>query len=312
MRSWWTTRVKDYLTFSKKERYGILFLLGLIIVFITLSRYLPVKEEEYSKQSFQQELADLRITIDSTSHQKYVKEIPEYDVYGPVSEGTSNAKISFFTFDPNTITPSEWRKLGIRERTIQTIQKFKNKGFRFRRPDDLKRIYGLSVTEAEKLMPYVVINEAKPSFEEKSSEPVRTNYGERRFNVININNADTTDLIALPGVGSKLANRIINFRNRLGGFYTIEQVAETYGLPDSTFREIKKWLQCNIAEVKKLNINTATVDELKLHPYIKWNIARAIVNYRNEHGPFSRIEDLKKIDMMADDIFNKIAPYITT
>src|SRR6185436_20843184 len=108
-----------------------------------------------------------------------------------------------------------------------------------------------------------------------------------RYSIIDINTADTTAFISLPGIGSKLAVRIVTFREKLGGFYSVLQIGETFGLPDSTFQKIKQYLKLENTTIKKININTATVDELKAHPYIKWSIANPIVAYRNEHGRFS-------------------------
>ena len=115
----------------------------------------------------------------------------------------------------------------------------------------------------------------------------------------------------MPGIGSKLAQRIINFRSKLGGFYKTEQVAETFGLPDSTFQKIKSRLSISSSTIKQLNINTATVDELKTHPYIRYNIANAIVQYRAQHGNFAAVADIKKIMTVTDEMYNKVAPYVT-
>jgi len=117
-------------------------------------------------------------------------------------------------------------------------------------------------------------------------------------------------MISLPGIGSKLAARIISFREKLGGFYSVDQVGETYGLPDSTFQKIKQYIKLDNASVKKININTATVDEMKAHPYIKFSIANPIVAYRNEHGAFSKIDDIKKVMVVTDEIYKKIVPYL--
>ena len=89
-----------------------------------------------------------------------------------------------------------------------------------------------------------------------------------------------------------------------------EQLAETYGLPDSTFQKIKGRLVIGSANVKRLNINTATIDDLKAHPYLRYNIANAIVQYRTQHGNFSAVSDIKKIMMITDEIFDKAAPYL--
>ncbi|MEO7045836.1 MAG: helix-hairpin-helix domain-containing protein, partial [Ferruginibacter sp.] len=124
------------------------------------------------------------------------------------------------------------------------------------------------------------------------------------------NEADSTAYIDLPGIGPSFARRIINFRNRLGGFYSIDQVAETFGLPDSTFQKIKPYLQLSNEPVKKININTASMEELKAHPYIRWQLANLIIQYKTQHGPYKKIDDIKKIMVVDEDTFNKVAPYL--
>jgi competence ComEA-like helix-hairpin-helix protein len=131
-----------------------------------------------------------------------------------------------------------------------------------------------------------------------------------KYTVIDINTADTSAFISLPGIGSKLASRIILFRDKLGGFYSIDQIGETYGLPDSTFQKIKQYLKIDNPSLKKIDLNTATVDDLKIHPYIRLSLANPIVAYRNEHGAFSKIEDIKKVMAVTDEIYKKIAPYL--
>jgi len=88
-------------------------------------------------------------------------------------------------------------------------------------------------------------------------------------------------------------------------------VRETFGLPDSTFQKVKQYLKIANSSIRKININTASIDELKAHPYIRYNIANPIVAYRNEHGPFSSIDDLKKIMIITDEVYQKIMPYLT-
>ena len=226
-------------------------------------------------------------------------------------------KGELFYFDPNTIPATNWKRLGLRDKTIQTIQNYLSKGGHFSKPEDLQRIYGLHKDEYERLFPYVkiesktlVANE-QPVSSKPNSEPQPAKTFTNKYSAIDINTADTSAFISLPGIGSKLALRIVTFRDKLGGFYSIDQIGETYGLPDSTFQKIKQYLKLNNASVKKININTATIDELKAHPYIKFSLANPIVAYRNEHGPFSKVEDIKKVMAVTDEIYKKIAPYLT-
>ena len=228
----------------------------------------------------------------------------------------NSLKGELFYFDPNTLNADGWKKLGLREKTIQTIQNYLSKGGKFRKSEDLQRVYGLRENEYERLEPYIKIeafSETKKyeQFTQTNNEPQSAKSFTSRYSVIDVNIADTTAFISLPGIGSKLAARIVNFRDKLGGFYSVEQVKETFGLPDSTYQKIKQYLKLANPSVKKININTATVDELKAHPYIKYSLANPIVAYRNEHGLFSKVEDVKKIMAVTEEAFFKIAPYIS-
>lgn len=226
-------------------------------------------------------------------------------------------KGELFYFDPNTISSSEWKRLGLRDKTIQTIRNFLRKGGQFSKPEDLQKIYGLHKDEYERLAPYISIKAKTLSVTEQfvSSKPNDATHPVKayspRYSSIDVNTADTSAFISLPGIGSKLASRIVTFREKLGGFYSIDQIGETYGLPDSTFQKIKQYLKLDNPSVKKINVNTATIDEMKAHPYIKYSIANPIVAYRNEHGLFSKIEDIKKVMSVTDEIYQKIAPYLS-
>jgi competence ComEA-like helix-hairpin-helix protein len=218
-----------------------------------------------------------------------------------------------FSFNPNTITAEEWKRLGLRDKTIQTILKYRSKGGRFYKPEDLQRIYGLHTDEYERLAPYIQI-EAKtkavvqPTF---VSTEIKTERKEYSAVVVDINNADTATWKQLKGIGSAYARRIVNFRTKLGGFVSVEQVAETYGLPDSVFQKVKEQLRFNNSSIHQIDINTSTVDQLNAHPYIGYSVANAIVQYRKEHGLFSAVHDLQKIGAIDASLYRKISPYLT-
>jgi competence ComEA-like helix-hairpin-helix protein len=127
---------------------------------------------------------------------------------------------------------------------------------------------------------------------------------------VDINKADTTVFMALPGIGSKLAARIVKYREQLHGFFSVEQVAETHGLADSTFRKIRKWLVVKDTTIQKININKATIEELKF-PYINYNLANAIYQYRQQHGDYKNLQDLQKIVLVNDSLLNKLSPYLS-
>lgn len=193
-----------------------------------------------------------------------------------------------------------------------------SKGGKFRKPEDLQRVYGLFPDEYERLRPYIRIAEATPvpfsawTNEKRDFEKPAKAPGEIRRLIVEINTADTSALIALPGIGSKLAQRIISFREKLGGFYAVKQVSETFGLADSVFRKIEPLLRLEVKTLRKININTATAEELKVHPYLKWNVINALLAYRKEHGLFRKTDELKQVMAVTDEIYGRIAPYLVT
>jgi competence ComEA-like helix-hairpin-helix protein len=322
----WDQFVKDYLSFTRKERIGILVIVGLIL----FTLFLPgILKRSSSNNVVPLDTAwmaavrklEIKVADSLGDHDQKNNDddayVYQYDKKKSNYYETNMSKGELFYFDPNAIPSSEWKRLGLRDKTIQTIEKYLNKGGHFYKPDDLQKIYGLHKDEFERLAPYVKI-EASTSKSKDELVSIKskdeTQPGKiytSRYTAIDINSADTSAFISLPGIGGKLASRIVTFRDKLGGFYSVEQVGETYGLADSTFQKIKQYLKLDNISVKKININTATIDEMKAHPYIKFGIANPIIAYRTEHGAFSKIEDIKKVMAVTDEIYKKIAPYLS-
>ena len=307
-----------FLYFTRKDRRGSLVLLVTVLLLCSLPFLYPlfINKSIVEENKFDSSLANLKTKQLAVTQKKFNQKEDEYRPYDQPSHNryTSNIKGALFYFDPNSIDAAGWKKLGLRDKTIATILNFRSKGGKFRQPEDIKKIWGLFPDEAERLLPYVQIAAVANFYPEQknnyTNNILRENKSARPIIDIDINGADTSAFISLPGVGSKLSQRIINFRDKLGGFYSVEQVGETFGLPDSVFQKIKPVLKLS-GEVKKLNINTASLEELKIHPYVKYHIANAIVQYRLQHGQYKLVEDIKKIMIMNDEIFNKVSPYLS-
>jgi competence ComEA-like helix-hairpin-helix protein len=319
----WAKISKDYLTFSKKDRIAILVLtICLLAVFFLPKMLRSSKTTIYTPADTSWITAAKRLEQKNTETEA-AEQYPNSSDYAAAytydrssSSFSDYKKGALFYFNPNTLSKEGWQQLGLRDKTIQTIQNYLSKGGQFKKPADLQKVYGLHRDQYERLAPYIQLensleNNTAKTYNESNFTPdqKRTN-AYIRYSTVEINTADSNSFIALPGIGSKLAARIISFREKLGGFSHVEQVKETYGLPDSTFQRIKPYLQVNTA-VKKININTATVDQLKAHPYIRYTLANPIIAYRNEHGTFTRLEDIKKIMLITEEVFQKISPYIS-
>ena len=314
----WNDIINDYFTFTRKERIGIFIVLALIAVVFFLPFFFNERNAgkiTKNDTAWMNTIKAIDSAGDPNEKDLYENDATAYQFDKSKAYVPANPAAALFPFDPNTLSATGWKQLGLRDKTVQTILNFRNKGGHFQKADDLQRIYGLSKSEYERLANYVNIRQ--PSEEKipvsfvKNDASFNKNTARVLISSVDINTADTSAFISLPGIGSKLAARIVNFRNKLGGFYSIEQVAETFGLPDSTFQKIKLYLKTGDTTVNKIDINIASEDELKIHPYIKWQIANAIVAYRKEHGIFSNIEDLKKIMVITDDDYKKISRYVT-
>jgi competence protein ComEA len=310
---------QNYLSFTRKERVGIISLVLLMMIYPCIPFLYTVfnKPQPADHSAFEKEISALKVKQQDSSKDFTYRNYNEDNNYSQPTDKnyySNTNKGELFYFDPNTISVDDWKRLGVREKTANTIHNYTAKGGRFYKPEDIAKIWGLHADEIKRLLPYVRIG-AKPAAD-YSKYPASENknpYEKPRYTIIpvDVNYSDTAAFIALPGIGSKLAARIVAFREKLGGFYKAEQVAETYGLPDSTFQKIKSRLVIGPSSVKKLNINTAMLDELKAHPYLRYNIANAIVQYRTQHGNFASVSDIKNIMMITEEIYNKAAPYLT-
>lgn len=223
--------------------------------------------------------------------------------------------VELFQFNPNNASKEDFVKLGLTEKTAAIILKYREKGGTFRNPEDLKKIYGLKDKDYTRLLPYMVFEEPaemktvfatatpvkSPDFPSRTHKPV----------VIDINQASIEEWQQLRGIGTAFAKRIVNFREKLGGFVNLEQVGETYGLPDSTFQIIKPQLQVLSPVFRQISINTASAEDLKAHPYIDARLAAAIVSYRQQHGAFASAGDIAKLKVLPAPLLEKLKPYLS-
>lgn len=307
-------KTNGYLSFTRKERTAIAVVV-IILAAAPLTPYflsLLIKQPVTDHRVFEKEIAALK-TQQPDSFRRYTAEHYPDNFTAYSNNYPQAGKGELFYFDPNTISAADWQRLGIREKTANTIRNYISKGGHFYKPEDISKIWGMHADEVKRLLPYVKIvpNENSPAYK-LAEQNKNSSYGNLKYTSapVDVNSSDTAAFIALPGIGSKLAARIIAFREKLGGFYTIAQIAETYGLPDSVFQKIKSRLVLGNSQVKKLDINSATLEELKAHPYLRYALANAIVQYRLMHGHYNAVSDLKKITVLNDETYEKAAPYL--
>lgn len=220
-----------------------------------------------------------------------------------------------FVFDPNTADSTTLLSLGLQPWQVRNIYKYRAKGGVYRRPSDFARLYGLTVGQYKRLEPYIRISsdylpasslisdgERTAAVRDTVKYPVKIKDGE----YIVLNTADTAMLKKVPGIGSGYARAIVSYRARLGGFFSVDQLLEIDGFPESSLRYFK----LGDAVTEKINLNKLTLNQLRRHPYISYFQAKAIVDYRRLHGNLKSLDDLRLNRDFPAEAIRRLKPYV--
>ena len=292
--------VTDYFGFSPRETRGFFILTFCMILFLlvpVITRILlPV--ENFKNPENRQKLNSL------------VSLLKEDSI--PKNEKTSKTeRFALFPFDPNKADKQDFIRLGIASRTADIIIKYRDKGGVFKIKSDLKKIYGLKEDVYARIYPFIQLPETKEQRRLAFNTAPKEAKASVTNNLFDINRADTFQLMALKGIGSKLSKRIITFREKLGGFVNAEQYKEVYGLDTSVIKLLKdRSFIASEFQPNKISINSASPEELRSHPYIKFKLGSLIAAYRDQHGKFSSVEELKNIKVLSENDYQKLLPYI--
>ena len=129
--------------------------------------------------------------------------------------------------------------------------------------------------------------------------------------IVELNSVDTTDLKKIPGIGSAFANRIVRYRDLLGGYYSVQQLAEVYGIDEERYAAFIPWFTVDTSFIQTLPVNSISQDSLSRHPYINYRQARSIVQLRTQKKRLSGWENLVLLDEFTEHDKNRILPYLS-
>lgn len=300
---------KDYFYFNNTERKGLYILLLLIFLLLTanwLLAYFPADGESTRSESELRELlSDLEIKTAELQKQNH-----QYsDDEGARHE---RATIAYFDFNPNNLPVEQWMKLGLSKKQAEVIKKYEAKGGSFKVKADLKKMYTISEEHYRALSPYILLPDSlEKLYAKQTDEKFNKPKHEKWENVVaDINISDSATLHKVYGIGPFYSGKIVSYRNELGGYHNKNQLLEIWHFSDSLLQALDSSLLMTKVELKRLNINTSAAKDLKKHPYINWNIANSIVNFRNQHGSYQKIEDIKQSALIDDSVYLKISPYL--
>lgn len=309
---------KEFLYFSREERRGILILIaGIIIVFLSGFLY----THQRGKHPFTEE--DIRRQAAAVAEYKsFIASVQEKEEQRRQRFPKSNHKreqrenIFLTTFDPNTADSLTFYRSGLPDRTIRNILSYRRKGGKFRKAEDFKKIYGLTSEQYCTLLPYIHINREDTSrhtaqlyiaaITKDTTAQSHTIYKYPAGTVIDLNHADTTELKKIPGIGSGIARLIANYRQRLGGFYRIEQLQEI----QLDCRQLRPWFRIDNEGIRLINLNRAGIEKLRRHPYINFYQAKAFVEYRKRKGLLHNLKPFSIYEEFSDSDLERISHYV--
>lgn len=247
-----------------------------------------------------------------------------------------------FPFDPNTATAEELQQLGLAPFQVRNIIKYRSKGGVYRSPMDFARLYGLTRKQYRALEPYITIGDdyepastlasvqayiaqkeadkqaAHAAYEAyKAQNTYKPNRGNDRDTLryplklkagehINLVTADTTQLKKIPGIGSGWARAILNYGKRLGGYVAVGQLQEIEGFPEETL----PYFSIANPQTEKINLNTATLAQLRKHPYVNFYQAKAICDYRRLKGKLTNLSQLHLLKDFTSEAIERLRPYV--
>lgn len=304
---YFTMKWKEFFYFSKSDRSAIIVLLVVGVIAFLIIYGIGSRND---KTGF---LAGDSLNLQKTSipsgssgskgDQQYI-----YDDEG--------RRVERFPFDPNTVDSTKLLRLGLQPWQVRMIYHYRAKGGAYRKPSDFARLYGLTVKQYRELEPYIRIssdylpasevygkNGGKSPFHRDSLQySIKLKNSER----ISLNASDTTMLKRVPGIGSYFARQIVNYRNRLGGFYSTRQLSE---IDDFPMESANFFIIPDERGIRKINFNKLTLSQLKRHPYINFYQAREICDYRRLKGPLHSLEDLRLLRDFPPEEIARLKPY---
>lgn len=287
---------KDFFYYSKSERRAVYVLFILIALFLIGILWMPEPEVV----ALNEEVPELQ--PEEASREVY---------HAPVTKEASMVLLS--AFDPNLADSIELSRLGLSSYVVRNILKYRQKGGRFRTVASFARVYGLTEEKFKELEPYIQIaasdvREVRPIdtvVVEKKVEKKVFKYPEGT--TVDVNVADTAELKKIPGIGSGIAKAIVAYRNRLGGFYSLEQLGEIEYMTPS----LMKWFKLDATSIRPLNINEAGLDKLRAHPYLNYYQAKIILEHRKKKGQIKSLSQLALYEEFTEKDLERLSAYIS-
>lgn len=295
---------KDYFTFNKAERTGIIIFISVITVIATLPHLFRNNPKDYKpgSEAFRIEVQEF---LKQTDLQREPNSKTAFEDY---HSRHSSVKLKPHLFNPNTATLNDFMQMGFTEKQAGSIIKYRYKGGNFSVKEDFKKLYIIDDETYALFYPFIDLPEKTQSDQNLSFKGAPS--VERVNKLVELNTADSTELLSIKGIGPVFASRILEFREKAGGFNNIGQLLDIYGMDSARYEGIARQVGVDTSNVTRIDINHVTLDNLKCHPYLNYYTAKAIIDKRIQKGKLKSAAELTEVFKNKPGLLEKIRPYL--
>ena len=303
MRNRFKHLARNFFTLHKSEQRGIVLLLAILLVLLLFNwlypRFYPARNRNFDR--FNREVGYF---VRARKKLEDSLKLVRLQRTGKLTPQQAKQLLHPFPFNPNKLSGAQWMQMGLSAKQVKTIRHYLEKGGRFRRKEDLKKIHGLSGAEYAVLAPFVRLSPPSGKTEKQGPTEKATRHRTE------LNGANAALLIHNLGLASRLANRIVKYRRLLGGFYTPQQLLEVYGMKKKTYVAIQNLVFADTSLLQRIDLNHATFKQLLHHPYIDYETTKKLIRGRDKAHGFSSFNEVKSVTGIPDSLLNKIRHYL--
>lgn len=291
---------------TAEQWLGLLILAVLIIGGMVATKYLQPKAEPIKlvEDSVKTNFEDYQAKQDSIYKAKWKKTYKRDTI-----------EIRMQMFDPNTVDSVTLLHLGFKPWQAKNMLKYRAKGGRYRQKEDMKKLYGMTDSMYIAVEPYICIQQDSIAVDSAQVDTIRLDSvpkwrSIKKDTILNLRTADTTELKLIRGIGSYRAKMIVRYREQLGGYARVEQILEARGMDKVVADSILPHFYIDSVVLNKMPVNKIRPEVLHRHPYLSFEQAKAIYEYRRRHIRIKSAEELKKIKGLSPTDIEKISIYL--
>lgn len=306
--------LKDYFNFNRRQERGVLVLSIIFLVSLCVNHFGPKYLTEAPAHLAQNApyLVQLKTVKFEAEKAKPKYKYKNSNFQNP-PKNIALEHLSYF--DPNQVSSTQLLKMGLSEYVVNNIIKYRDKGGFFKNKNDLSKIYGIEEAVFKQLKPYIQIDLPEPKkkkvLEIKELDKLVLSKPKIKIPPVDINTADSIELLRVIGIGPFYAGAIVEYRNRLGGYLSIEQLRELYKMDKEKYDKMIGGLCLDTIIINQLPLNTAAFKSILRHPYIDYETTKYLMNKRSKLGKFSAMYQLKDTVRFPDSLYHKLEPYLS-